>query len=563
MPPDIPAAKRAGLPVDLERLTAEGDGWLSGEERYALKMHGVCAQGQPGVFMIRVRTSGVLDADAARGLGRIADDHARGWLHLTTRQQVELHHVAAREVTTVLQRVRNLGLTTRSACGHTMRGVMSCPEAGVGLEEPFDCYPDARATAESILARTPGLDTRMPQRINVAFGGCPTCRDHARINDLSFVSRVNPDRGPDDELGYEVWIGGSLGKSTPTLACKAVDFLPRRDVLAAANALFDVFIEHGDFEDPRKGRLKYLVRRLGEARVLELFHEALEHRRTSQQWPHPQPVSTPLSSSLAAILSKAPQGGWGSGVRPQRVPGWAMLTVNVPLGDVDVQDWNELARIADQYADEHLYVTRNQNLMFRHVRIEEVPVVRQILGELGLGLEGTDQARDVRTCTGGPICSLALTPAPRLGADLLNHPALARNSGLRVHISGCPNACAQHQVADIGLSGGKVTIGGVSMLGYHVWLGGDPRTGTMGQVVGRVAHSDVPAIVGAISGIWEALRERGETLSDTVARFGLEACQAQIDAVFRGRWEPGPEPDRDSPELLTLIDDRIPAVVGI
>jgi len=101
------------------------------------------------------------------------------------------------------------------------------------------------------------------------------------------------------------------------------------------------------------------------------------------------------------------------------------------------------------------------------------------------------------------------------------------------------------------------------MLGYHVWLGGDLRTGTMGQVVGRVAHSDVPAIVGAISGVWEALRERGETLSDTVARFGLEACQAQIDAVFRGRWEPGPEPDRDSPELLTLIDDRIPAVVGI
>src|SRR4051794_37911733 len=118
MPPDIPGAKRAGLPVDLDRLTAEGDEWLSGEERYALKMHGVCAQAQPGVFMIRIRTSGSLDADAARGLARIADDHGGGWIHITTRQQAQLHHVGARHVTTVLDRVRRLGLTTRSACGH-------------------------------------------------------------------------------------------------------------------------------------------------------------------------------------------------------------------------------------------------------------------------------------------------------------------------------------------------------------------------------------------------------------------------------------------------------------
>ena len=141
MPPDIPGAKRAGLPVDLDRLTAEGDEWLSPEERYALKMHGLCAQAQPGVFMVRVRVGGVLESDAARGLARIADDYAGGWIHLTTRQQVQLHHVGARDVTTVLGQIRRLGLTTRSTCGHTMRGVMSCPDAGVGLEEPFDCYP--------------------------------------------------------------------------------------------------------------------------------------------------------------------------------------------------------------------------------------------------------------------------------------------------------------------------------------------------------------------------------------------------------------------------------------
>lgn len=553
MPPDIPGAKRAGLPVDLDRLTVEGADWLSGEERYALKMHGVCAQAQQGVFMIRIRAGGILDSDAARGLARIAEDYAGGWIHLTTRQQVQLHHVRAWDVTGVLEQIRRLGLATRSTCGHTMRGVMSCPDAGVGLEEPFDCYPDARMMADSILRRTPQLDTQMPQRINVAFGGCAACQDHAKVNDLSFVSVVKPD----GELGYECWIGGSLGKSAPMLAFKAIDFVARSDVLAAGNALFNVFIKHSDFDQPGKARLKILIRRQGQERVHQLFLEEFE-RQKAASWPDPQPVSTPLSSSIAAVMARAPEGGWGSGIRPQRVPGWAMVTVNVPLGDLDSEDLRELASLADTIGDEHLHLTRNQNVMFRHVRIEEVPFVRTTLGAMGLGLEDADQARDVRVCTGGPVCSLALTPAQRLGAELLDHPALVRNAGLRVHVSGCPNACAQHQIADVGFSGGRVTIAGSSQLGYQVWLGGDLRLGTIAEVVGRVSDSDVSAILNAIVGVWEALRERRETLSDTVARFGIEAFQAQIAAVFRGRWEPGPEP-----EVVAAPDYRVPMVAGV
>ncbi len=537
MAPNIPAAKRAGLPVDLERLTAEGDDWLSPEERYALKMHGVCAQAQPGVFMIRIRAGGVIETDAALQLADIADEFAKGWIHLTTRQQVQLHHVKARDVTMVLSRLRAAGLTTKSSCGHTMRGVMWCPEAGVGLEEPFDCSFDAKDAQDSILSRTPLLDTQMPQRINIGFGGCTSCRESAQINDMGFVSKINSE----GELGYELWLGGSLGKSSPTLAIKAIDFLPRRDVLPAVNALFDVFTTHGDFDQPAKARLKFLIRRLGKDRFLGLFLDQLaEARRKS--WPEPKHLSLPLSSSIASILAQAPEGGWGSGVRPQRVPGWAMVTVNAPLGDVDTEDWRILTTLASDLADENLYLTPNQNVMLRHVSLDAVPLIRDVLSSVGLGLEGADQSQDVRVCTGGPVCLLAITPSQRVGAELLEHPALLRNSGLRVHISGCPNACSQHQIADIGFSGGKVTIGGASILGYQVWLGGDLRLGAIAQVVGRVAQADVYAITSAIVGVWEALRERGETLTDTVMRFGLDAFQAQISAIFKGRWESGPEP---------------------
>jgi len=167
---------------------------------------------------------------------------------------------------------------------------------------------------------------------------------------------------------------------------------------------------------------------------------------------------------------------------------------------------------------------------------------------------------DVRTCTGGPVCSLAITPAPAAGAALLASPGLLRNSGLRVHVSGCPNACAQHQIADLGFSGGKVTIAGTSLLGYQVWLGGDLATAAVGRVVGRIAASDVPAITEAVIGVWEALRDRGETLAATVDRFGMEAFKAQIEAVFTGRWEPGPEP-QDVPLPQFALGGRLALAV--
>lgn len=557
MAPDIPAAKRAGLPVDLDRLTVDGDEWLSAEERFALKTHGVCAQTQPGVFMLRTRTlDGVLDTPAARGLAHLADTYGKGWLHLTTRQQIELHHIPAASVTTVLDDIAGLGLSNSSACGHTIRGVMSCPDAGLGMNEPFDCRPDARAVSDAVVSKAPDLNYRLPQRLNVAFGGCQDCRDQAKVNDAGFVSTV----GEDGELGYELWLGGSLGKSAPTLASKAVDFLPRHDVLAAFDALLDVFIEHGNFDKPNKARLKFLIRGLGIERFLELFHDALAERRR-QSYPPPASLDPLPSPSMAEVLDHTPEGGWGSGVRPQRSPGRALVTVNVPLGDLDGEDLRGLADLADKVADGRLCLTRNQNAMLRDVRVEDAPVVQEHLARLGLGLEGADQSVDVRSCTGGPVCSLAITSSQAAGYQLIGLPALARNSDLRTHISGCQNACAQQQATDLGFSGGKVTIEGEAVRGYQVWLGGDLRAGQLGQVVGRIAERDVPAITETIVGVWEALRGRGETLAATVHRVGLDAFRAQIDRAFSNRWEPGPEPSEADPELgQPALDQALPTL---
>jgi sulfite reductase beta subunit-like hemoprotein len=532
--PDIPGVKRSGLPVDFERLAAEGDAWLTPEDRYALKTYGVCAQAQPGVFMVRVRVpGGQLTPHQARGLADLADAYGETWIHLTTRQSVELHHVAARSVPSVLTAVESLGLTNRSACGHTLRNVMACPDAGVGLDEPFDCGPDARAVSAAIVARSAELNTVLPSRINMAFGGCPACAEHARLNDAGFVSVV-----VDGEPGYRLWGGGSLG-TMPFVAVPLAEFIARRDVLAAALALVETFVDLGDLDDPKKGRIKFIVEGIGEEAFRAAWEERFERLRRTADF-EPASVAVLADGELSEVMRHRPEGGWGHGVRPQRTPGLALVTVNVTLGDLTADELRTLAGLAE-LGDGYLWTTRNQNVQYRDVPVGAVSTLRAECAALGLGLEGADASVDVRACTGSAVCSLAITAAPTAGVRIANSPLLARNGSLRVHVSGCPNSCAQHQAADIGLSGGKVRISGTSRLGYTVYVGADLARGRVAEPIGRVADADVDDAVSGIIGTWEVLRRRGENFVDTLDRVGTDAFAAHVAAIASG-FEPGADP---------------------
>ncbi|MGI8758458.1 MAG: Rieske 2Fe-2S domain-containing protein [Acidimicrobiales bacterium] len=548
--PNIPAAKRAGLPVDLERLSTEGDGWLSPEERYALKTWGVCNQEQDHVFMVRVRNpGGALPTVAARGLARLSRSFGPDWLHLTTRQNVELHWVEDRRVPALLDAVTEIGLTTRSGCGHTMRNVMCSEDAGLSLDEPFDCLADARAVSDAILARSAELNCALPSRINIAFGGSPRCRDDALLNDAGFVSTV-----AGSEAGYELWAGGSLGKS-PFLAVKLADFVPRADTLAAAEALVEVYVEHGDFDKPAKGRMKFVVQRLGEAAFRAAWDQAFAAAR-DRPHPPPAPVEVLPEADRVAILGHVPAGGWSVGVRPQRTPGLALVTVDIPLGDTNASEFDLLCDLADRHADGALNLSRNQNVVLRNVPVAAVSTIRDALAPRGLFLAGEARTASVRACTGSAVCALGITTAPDAGKSLLASAGLGRNSALSVNVSGCPNSCAQHQAGDIGLAGSKVRIGGRSRDGYHVYLGADLGARRVGEVVGRVAAEDVPAAVEAVVGTWESLRHAGEGLGPTVARIGHDAFARHLEAVMDERWATGPEPEAmtAAPAVAPFVD---------
>ena len=542
-PPDIPAAKRAGLLVDLDRLHAEGDGWLTPEDRYALKTYGGCTQLQPGVFMVRVRVAGgVLPTERARVLARVAARHG-DWIHLTTRQNAELHWVKDRALPDVLDQLARGGLSTRSSCGHTVRNVMCSEDAGVGLDEPFDCFPDAKAISDTLVARSAELNVTLPSRINICVGGSSRCRDDALINDIGLVAVVS-----DGVAGYEVWAGGSLGKA-PSLSVLLSPFVPRQDVQAAVAALVDVFVAEGNFEEPSKGRMKFLLERLGPDGFRTAWATAFALAR-SEVWPDVADIELLSEPDRAAILAEIPPGGWSQGVRPQRQPGLASVTIDVPLGDATGAELAFCCDLADRFADGHLTITRDQNITFRNVPLEHVARIRAAMAHRSLSVLGEGETAQIRACAGASVCALGITDAPGAGRRLADRPTLRRNSALRVHVSGCPNSCAQHQAADIGLSGAKVRVDGRTTDGYQVFLGAALSERLVGEVVGRVAAEDLDLAVDAVIGTWEALRHHHEPLGDTVRRLGHEAFSNQIRCALADRWAPGPEPDPEIADLL-------------
>ena len=542
--PNIPAAKRAGLPVDIERMATEGDGFLVIDDRYSLKTWGVCPQTQDHRFMVRVRVpGGVLPTAQARAVARLAHRYGEDWLHLTTRQSLELHWVWDRSVRDLLADLERVGLSTRSACGHTLRNVMCSEDAGVALDEPFDCFPDARAASDAILARSAELNCILPSRINMAFGGSPRCVEDALINDVAFVSVV-----VDGQPGYVVSAGGSLGKAA-SLSVPLADFVPRADVLAACEALIDVFVEHGDLDKPANGRLKFVVKALGEERFRAVWTEAYE---AAQLRPHPDPVPVDLLNDVAqaTILRHRPAGGWSAGVRPQRTPGLASVTIEIPLGDTNQSEFDLIADLADRYGDGSLMLGRDQDIVLRNVAVADVDHIRAAIAPRGLTFSGEGPSAAVRACTGASVCAIGIAEAPEVGRLLLSSAGLRRNSSLRVHVSGCPNSCAQHQAGDIGLAGSKVRIAGATRLGYHLFLGADLAVQRVGEVVGRVAAEDVLTAVDAVIGIWEAMRRAGETLSNTVHRVGIDGFAAHLETVMDERWATGPEPDETEVAVL-------------
>lgn len=491
-----------------------------------LRLAGVYDDRQPGHFMVRVRIpGGSLNAAQARVLAGVAstfshrparapgeptalwDEAPECFVEITTRQDVQLHWIAAADLPRVWEDLDAAGLTTIAACGDTLRNVTTCPRAGVASEELIDPRPAVDAVG-ALAIDEPRLAARLPRKFKVAVTGCPTDCVGARLHDLAFT----PARR-DGIVGFNVFAGGGLSDS-PRLASPLGMFVTSEGVAPLVRAALTLYSDRGDREHKAVNRFRVLVHEMGPATVAEELRSLLS--------PEPPEAGEDLSTWRACDHI---------GVHPER-GGTSSVGLCVPLGRLTADDLDELTLLARRHGDGGIRLTQRQNLILTGVADPGVLLQEPLTRRLRADPDPFERA--VIACTSAPFCKYALLNAKAFGADLIDR---LRDSvapdrwgalqGLRIHISGCKASCALTQAAHIGLRGAPALTGDGYRDAVDVCAGGD-----LGR--GRLAAWAAPEVTpdAALPVLAELLEE--------AAAYGLDAITpAAVTALLQGHGHAG------------------------
>jgi sulfite reductase beta subunit-like hemoprotein len=509
-------------------------GVISDDEFRPLRLRdGIYGQRQPGVQMVRVKIpSGMLTAVQMDQLAAIADEFAGGKGHVTTRQNMQYHFVPLARVPDLMHMLADAGLTTREACFNTVRNVTACPLSGLARDEVFDVRPYARTVAYAFL-RDP-LTQSLPRKFKIAFEGCPD--DHAvtSIHDIGLRAVIR-----DGRRGFRMVIAGGLGP-LPTESRLLDEFVPEERLVSRCEAVIRVFNQYGNRENRNKARLKFVMRERGfewlREEIDRAYADILAHGgiATPGMVPEgfggfesdPQPPGT---GALLPVVNGRQNVRWmETNVIPQRQPGYAAVMARIDQGNLTGAQMRGLARIAREAGDGLLRITIDQNVLLAFVPCGVLPRVQAALAEIGLGEEGAGEITDVTTCPGAYSCNLALTKSMNLGEALQKvaveyaDPQVRR---LSVKVSGCPNSCGQHWIADLGFYGNARKIGGKEVPYYQMLLGGGYDEQGMlrfGLAVQSIPARLAPEAVRRVLDHFIAHRLEGESFRQYVLRHKVE-----------------------------------------
>jgi sulfite reductase (ferredoxin) len=513
----------------------------------------------PGMQRIKIPFGG-LDASQLEAVADLAEEYADGIAHVTTRQDFQLHFVHIDDTPALMRRLAAVGITTREACGNSVRNVTACPVAGVCDGETFDVTPYAHALARFLLGHPDAQD--FGRKFKIAFSGCKE-RACALVNmhDLGAIAatRVVDGRA---QRGFEVFVGGGLG-TVPHQARLFDAFVPEAELLPLAQAMARVFARLGEKKNRNRARLKFLVAQLG----LEEFKRLVLEERA--RLPHDPAWTaylddlhahdeTPLRPAAALDGAARPEGfdEWlRTNTAAQRQPGYAVVTVRLPLGDLTAAQLRALADIARAYTRETVRTTVEQNVVLRWVSEADLPAVYRALQAAGLALAGAGTIVDITACPGTDTCKLGIASSRGLAAELSTrlaesmHTLDAAAQGLRIKISGCFNSCGQHHVADLGFYGVSRRAGNYTVPHFQMLLGGQwtENAGSYGLAIGALPARRVPEAVLRLTGAYVAERRGAETFQAYVQRVGKAAIKAMLndltpvpaieqDAAFYADW---------------------------
>ncbi len=505
--------------------------------------YGVYGQRQPGVQMVRTKfPGGVLTARQLRQLARIADDFAGSRGHVTTRQNMQFHFVPLAKAADVMHLLADEGMTTREACFNTVRNVTASPDAGLRRDEVFDVLPYARIVSFAFLRQA--LTDSMPRKFKIAFDGGSTVDSHSDrmlggIHDVGLLARM--DGG---QRGFRVVVGGGLGP-LPTEAHTLDEFLPEDRLVNRIEAVLRVFNQYGNRKNRNKARLKFVLRERGFPWLKEAVDAEYADILANGGIPTPQRVpegfggftSTPRPLGTGDLLpvlgtrksSNARYDRWlETNVEEQKQPGYAMARVRVDQGNLTADQMRALAEIAETAGDGLLRITIDQNLLLAFIPLVQLPRLYAALDAAGLGEANAGEFEDITTCPGAYSCNLALTKSMNLGKaihDVVREYQQIEARALKVKISGCPNSCGQHWIADFGFYGNARKIEGREVPYYQMLLGGGhDENGDLrfGLAVQSIPARLAPAAVQRVVEHYLDNRESAETFRHYVLRYKVE-----------------------------------------
>jgi sulfite reductase (ferredoxin) len=496
----------------------------------------------PGMLRIKIPYGG-MTPEQLEVIAECAEEHSDAILHVTTRQDIQLHFIHLDESPTLMRRLASVGITTREACGNGVRNITGCPVAGVCRTETFDVTGYADALFRFLLGHPDCQD--FGRKFKIAFSGCAgePC-GLVMMHDFGAIAEMRDVDGQ-PRRGFALYVGGGLG-TTPHQAKVLYEWIPEEELLPIAQAVGRVFARLGEKRNRNRARIKFLISQLGIDEFRRLVDEERAILPHDDRWTSYLPGiadfdEAPVRGAAPLVAPPdAPEGfaAWlDTNVYRQRQEGYAVATVSLPLGDLTSDQARELAEIARRYVGDAVRTTVEQNIVLRWVSEGDLPALYAELRQIGLGEPGAGSIVDITACPGTDTCKLGISSSRGLAAELRSRLAGTQYTldeavrGLRIKISGCFNSCGQHHVADIGFFGNSRKINGYTVPHFQVVLGGRWRenAGSYGLAIGAVPSRRVPEVVEAITARYASGRERGETFQDFSARLGKKELATIIE----------------------------------
>jgi sulfite reductase (ferredoxin) len=484
---------------------------------------GIYEQRTAGKYMVRIRVgAGLVLPFQLERVAELSKAHGNGIIHVTTRQDIQIHAVNIEDTPDVLEGLLDVGLSSRGGGGNTVRNVTACPRAGVCPKEEFNVAPYAVATAEYLLQDRSSFN--LPRKYKIVFSGCSDDCAFASVADLGFFAHVK-----DGVRGFSVYAGGGLGPNA-AVGVRIEDFIEPSEVFFVAEAVKQLFDKHGDRANKHKARLRYVLARVGAGEFVELYKrekEILKARGLLGKVPQIRALDSEDSTPAAPE-----QGGLEhANVLPEKTVGRHTVRLSLKKGDIPADDLNAVGRIAEKYGQGIVRTTQSQDLLITGVARRDVEAVNAELRKLSIDVFG-DSRLKVVACAGASTCKLGLCLsrglADAISSGIEQADIWANGSQTVIRISGCPNSCGHHYIAGIGFQGKAKRVNGRLMPCYDVLVGAEIAEGRahLAENIGTVPAKRIPAL-----------------LSQALADGPVEKARLKSLVEEHGKIGPGPLPE--------------------